>query len=114
MTTGIRGAYLRSLRAGETRFPPECLEYLRRLIHRACFAGAGFRDLPAAGLCEIFGKQVEADFGTFSKAVLERWGLETCGDLGRAVFLLAENGCLTLRENETREDYEAQGPIRIG
>ena len=114
MSAGIRSANLRILRAGGATFPPECLEYLYRLIHRACFAGEGYRDLPAAELCSLFRMQVGADFGIFADDVLHRWGLRNHGDLGSAVFLLAENGCLVLREGETREDYEAQGPIRIG
>jgi uncharacterized repeat protein (TIGR04138 family) len=114
MTADLRSAYLAMRRSGADLFPPECLEYLLHLILRASFQGKGFRDLPAAELCRIFRAQAEADFGAFAEATLERFGLDTFDDLGRAVFLLAEHGCLTLRDGETRADYAEAGPIRFG
>ncbi|MDB5104517.1 MAG: hypothetical protein JWP91_2206 [Fibrobacteres bacterium] len=114
MPADIRSAYLAMRREGQESFPPECLEYLFHLIYRASYQGKGFRDLPAAELCRIFRAQAAADFGVLAGEALARFGLRSYGDMGRAVFLLARNGCLTLREGETIEAYASLGPIRMG
>jgi uncharacterized repeat protein (TIGR04138 family) len=114
MSTDIRTAYLAMRRKGTDAFPPECFEYLFHLIYRTAFQGKGFRDLPAPELCRMFRIQVAADFGAFATEAMERFGLKTYGDMGRAVFLLAEHGCLSIREGETLQDYEAAGPLRFG
>jgi uncharacterized repeat protein (TIGR04138 family) len=114
MPADVRAAYLAMRRSGAAAFPPECLEYLLHLILRASFQGQGFRDLPAAELCRIFRAQVAADFGAFAGETMERFGLKTFADLGSAVSLLAEYGCLTLRDGETPADYAEAGPIRFG
>ncbi|MDB5049583.1 MAG: hypothetical protein JWO30_2654 [Fibrobacteres bacterium] len=113
MSVDIRAAHLAMRRSGSDVFPPECLEYLLHLVFRASFQGKGFRDLPAAELCRILRQQAAEDFGTFAEMTLDRFGLKTFDDVGRAVFLLAEHGCLTLRDGETRADYAAAGPIRF-
>lgn len=114
MPADIRAAYLAMRRKSVDAFPPECFEYLFHLIYRAAFQGKGFRDLPAPELCRMFREQAIADFGGFVEDTMERFGLKTYGDVGRAVFLLAEHGCLSIREGETLEDYEAAGPLRFG
>lgn len=113
MSVDIRTAYLAQLREGSTSFSPECLEYLFQIIYRATFQGKLFRDLPAAELCRIFRGQAAADFGAFAPETMERFGLATFGDLGRAVGLLVRSGCLALHEGESLEAYAALGAIRF-
>lgn len=113
MGADIRQAYLEIRKAGETRHPPEFLEYLFRLVFRSSIKGERFEHLNAPDLCAAFQDQVQSDFGELAGMVLDRWGVRTFGDLGRAVFLLAEHGCFTLRAEESLEEYAAAGPIRI-
>ena len=113
MASDLRAAYLAQLRSGDDSFPPECLEYVFQLVFRASYRGKGFRDLPAAELFRIFHRQVADDFGSFAPNALDRFGLRSGGDLGRAIFLLAGSGCLSLGQGETLEAYASLGPIRF-
>ena len=113
MSADIRLAYLGMRKAGENRFPPEFLEYLYRFVFRASLKGKDFQHVKTSELCSGFQSQVIADFGTMTEQVLKRWGIRSFGDLGDAVFLLAEHGCFNLIEQDTREEYAAAGPIRI-
>lgn len=117
MASDLRAVYLAQLlgpRGVIDAFPPECLEYVFQLVFRASFQGKGFRDLQAAELFRIFQRQVADDFGSFAANAMERFGLRTGGDLGRAIFLLARGGCLSLGQGETLDAYAALGPIRFG
>src|SRR4051812_11948307 len=114
MAADLRAAYLAMRRSGNEDFSPECLEYLLHLILRSSFQGKGFRDLQAAELCRNFRAQAADDFGAFAPEAMARFGIRSGDDLGRAVFLLAEQGCLTLREGEARADYAAAGPFDFG
>lgn len=112
MAVDLRAAYLSIRQRGESSFPPECLEYVMRLILRLAYRGKGFRDLPPPELCRAFRTQVAEDFGAFADAALERFGIRCGDDLGRLVFLLAEQGCLTVKAGENRDQYAAAGPFR--
>lgn len=114
MPADLRGAYLAMRRAGDPAPPPECLDYLLQLVSRLARAPGGPRHLAAAELCQAFQRQVTADFGALAGEVLARWNLRACSDLGRAVFLLARHGCLSLRDGETLKEYEDAGVIRTG
>lgn len=107
----LREAYLAMLRDGAESFSPAGLEYIQRLLQRIAFQGKGYRDLRAPELCEAFRAAAAADFGPFLPETLEGFGMRTGADLGRAVFLLAAQGCLTLREGETLEEYAACGDL---
>jgi uncharacterized repeat protein (TIGR04138 family) len=113
MPVDVRTAYLAQLRERGDSFSPECLEYLFHIIYRATFQGKVHRDLPAAELCRIFRTQAAADFGAFAGEAMKRFGLDSYGDLGSAVGLLARAGCLSLREGESLEEYAAMGSIRF-
>ena len=110
----LREGYMTMLREGKDSFSPAGLEYLQRLIQRAAFQGKGYRDLRAAELCDAFRRAAAADFGPFLPEALEGFGIRTGADLGRAVFLLAAQGCLALREGETLEEYAAGGDLGSG
>ncbi|MEO6097945.1 MAG: hypothetical protein ABIW76_20700 [Fibrobacteria bacterium] len=114
MASDLRAAYLGQLRAGIDSFPPECLEYVFQLVFRASYRGKGFRDLSVTEVFHIFHRQVADDFGSFSSNALDRFGLRTGEDLGRAIFMLARSGCLSLGEGETLAAYAALGPMRFG
>lgn len=94
---------------GADAFAPPGLEYLMALIKRAAPQGKG--DLPAQELCRAFGRAAAQDFGPFLGDALERFAIRTGADLGRAVFLLAAQGCLTLRAGESLEEYAAYGRL---
>lgn len=103
-------AFLAAIRAGRADFDPRGLEYLLRLIARLSRGPSGRREVPAAALCEGFRVHAAADFGPMAAHVASRWGLASGSDLGRAVQLLADTGCLTLDPGECQEDYAAAGP----
>ena len=107
----LREAYQVMLREGSDSFSPAGLEYIQRLLQRVAFKGKGYRDLRAPELCEAFRAAAAADFGPFLSETLEGFGIRTGANLGRAVFLLAAHGCLTLREGETQEEYAACGDL---
>ena len=107
----LRAAYQAMLRGGAETFSPPGLEYLFGLIQRLAFRGKGFRDLRANEVCRAFGRSAASDFGPFLPEALERFGIRTGAELGRAVFLLAAQGCLALREGETLEEYAACGDL---
>ena len=113
MIADLRQAYLEMRRTGADRFTPEFLEYVYRFIFGTSLRGHEFQHLSAADLCSAFPRQMLADFGPMAGKVLERWGLRTFAELGEAVFLLAEKGCLSLHEKDSREDYAAAGPIPV-
>ncbi len=94
---------------GSDAFSPPGLEYLMALIKRAAPQGRG--DLPAHELCRAFGRAAAQDFGPFLGDALERFAMRTGADLGRAVFLLAAQGCLTLRDGESLQEYAAYGRL---
>lgn len=108
-----RAAHLSMLREGAERFSPAGLEYLLRLVQRAAFSGDGNRDVGAAEICDRFRRAAADDFGPFTRTALDRFGLATGDDLGRAVVLLARAGCLALREGETAAEYAACGDLGI-
>jgi uncharacterized repeat protein (TIGR04138 family) len=101
-----------SLREGVDAFSPAGLEYLLALIKR--MAAQGKSDLRADELCQAFGRAAAQDFGPFLAEALDRFAIRTGAELGRAVFLLAAEGCLTLREGETLEEYAACGRLGDG
>lgn len=105
----LREAYLAMLLEGKETFSPAALEYIQRLLQRIAFQGKGYRDLRAAELCEAFRAAVAADFGPFLPETLDGFGIKTGADLGRAVFLLSAQGCLTLREGESLDEYAVCG-----
>jgi len=107
----LREAHLAMFRDGVESFSPAGLEYIQRLLQRVAFQGKGYRDLRAAELFEAFRTATAADFGPFLPETLARFGIRTGADLGRAIFLLAAQGCLTLREGESLEEYAACGDL---
>jgi uncharacterized repeat protein (TIGR04138 family) len=100
------------LRGGANAFSPAGLEYLLALIRRTAPGGKG--DLRADALCRAFGRAVAQDFGPFRDEALDRFGIRTGAELGGAVFLLAAQGCLALRDGETLEEYAACGRLGDG
>jgi uncharacterized repeat protein (TIGR04138 family) len=66
-----------------------------------------------ADLCRTFEKAAAEDFGRLAPVVLDRWGLRSGADIGRAVLLLAEEKCLTLDEGESLDEYRAVGDFRF-
>ncbi|MBW8887153.1 MAG: hypothetical protein JF616_05270 [Fibrobacteres bacterium] len=107
----LREAHLAMFRDGAETFSPAGLEYIQRLLQRIAFQGKGYRDLRAMEACDAFRTATAADFGPFLAETLDGFGIRTGADLGRAIFLLAAQGCLTLREGESLEEYAACGDL---
>lgn len=105
-----RAAFLAAARAGLADFDARGLDYLQRLVARLSRGPSGYRAVSAAALCAGFRAHAAADFGALASHVASRWGLASGADLGRAVLLLADGGCLTLDPGESLEDYAAAGP----
>lgn len=113
----FQAAFQAAVRAGMDRFAPRGLEYLAFLVMAIAGKGAGpgapSRDIPPADLCRVFRDRASADFGRLAPRVLSRWGLASGGDLGKAIFLLAEKSCFSLNNGETWEEYAAAGEFRF-
>jgi uncharacterized repeat protein (TIGR04138 family) len=60
----------------------------------------------AGELLEGFRLQALKDFGPMAPLVLEHWGIRSCADIGRMVFLLVEAGAFGRTENDSVEDFE--------
>jgi uncharacterized repeat protein (TIGR04138 family) len=114
MACDPRPAYLAMLADGRETFSPAGLEYLLQLIRRTAFLGKGYRDLPAAELCAAFRRSAQADFGPFLRDALDRFGIRTGEELGRAVFLLAAHRCLSLKDGENLREYAECGGLEGG
>ncbi len=109
MPGDLRTAYLAMRREGAGDFSPAALEYLFRLVQRVSFQGKGHRDLSPTELCAHFARSTAEDFGDFTADALRGFGITAGADLGRAVFLLARQGCLELRDGEQQDEYAAYG-----
>jgi uncharacterized repeat protein (TIGR04138 family) len=117
MPRDARAGILAAARAGADRFEPRGLEYLYvlivRLARKGPVAGGAPRHLAPAELCRAFREAASADFGRLASHVVERWGLASGGQVGGAVRLLAEQGCLKSEADEAWEDYDAAGLFRF-
>ena len=108
-----QAAFMAAVRQAAGQFAPRGLEYVYHQVLRLARRGSGFRQVPAPEFCRVFLEMASADFGNLALHVLERWGLRSGEDLGRAIFLLAERKCLSLADGETLEDYAAAGVFRF-
>jgi uncharacterized repeat protein (TIGR04138 family) len=113
MGVDLRTAYLEMHSAGRADYPPQCLEYVHRLILVHARLGNGYRHLPAGEVCQAFQRGVAADFGKLAPQVLQHWRVNSFHDLGKAVFLLADYRCLALEAGDSLRDYENAGAIRL-
>lgn len=109
MAPDLRSAFLAASDRASGAVGARGLEYLYRLILRLSRQGGSFRQVPPAELCRAFERHAGREFGRLAPVVAGRWGLRSGTDLGRAVFLLAEQRCLALPEGETLDEYAAAG-----
>jgi uncharacterized repeat protein (TIGR04138 family) len=113
MTPDLHLAYLRIRKAYGEGFPPEFFEYLYHFIFRSSLKGKDFQHLTVSEICKTFPKQMQADFGSMAASVLERWGVLDFAQVGQAIFLLAEQACFQLNDQDSLEEYAAAGPIQF-
>jgi uncharacterized repeat protein (TIGR04138 family) len=45
-------------------------------------------------------------YGPMAQTVLEEWGIRSCADFGRIVFIMVENGMLKKTEKDSMADFE--------
>jgi uncharacterized repeat protein (TIGR04138 family) len=60
----------------------------------------------AGELLEGFRLHALKEFGPMTTLVLDHWGIRSCADIGRMVFLLVEAGAFGRTENDSVEDFE--------
>jgi uncharacterized repeat protein (TIGR04138 family) len=101
--TDWTSAYARLHAAGEAAFPPACLYYVLECVRRA--ARTKGASLTPAEIVMSFRTGARTDFGPLLPEVLADWGLESPGDLGRAVLLLGRTGALSLSPSDTPEAF---------
>jgi uncharacterized repeat protein (TIGR04138 family) len=60
----------------------------------------------AMELLDGFRTKALKDFGPMSTLVLDHWGIRSCADIGRMVFLLVEAGAFGRTESDSVQDFE--------
>lgn len=113
MSLDRKAAFLGAVRQGAGDFAPRGLEYVYHQVIRLARQGSGYRQVPALEFCRVFQELAAADFGRLAPHVLETWGLRSGEALGRAIFLLADWKCLSVKHGETLEEYAAAGSFRF-
>lgn len=113
MGINLRTAYFEIRKSGVTKYSPEFLEYLFRLIFQSSIHGKEFRHLGAKNICATFKNKVQEDFGEKASLILDRWQIKSYRDLGEAVLLLAKHGCFTLKPEDTLEEFVNAGLIHL-
>jgi uncharacterized repeat protein (TIGR04138 family) len=93
-------------------YAPEGYQFLREsleatLKRRAKSKQKSSHDghVSAGELLEGFRIQALKEFGPMAPLVLEHWGIRSCSDIGRMVFLLVEAGAFGRTENDSVEDF---------
>ncbi len=95
---------------GEATFPPAGLHYLLQLTRQA-YRDRGGKPLLPREWTEEFRRRIRADFGRLGPAVLEHWELRRAEDLGQALLLLGQIGCLQLGAEDTVSAFAAEGTL---
>lgn len=113
MEINLRTAYFEIRKSGITKYSPEFLEYLFRLIFQSSIHGKDFRHLTVKNICASFKNKVQEDFGDKASLILEKWQINCYQDLGEAVFLLAKHGCFSLKPEDTLEEFVNAGQIHL-
>jgi uncharacterized repeat protein (TIGR04138 family) len=94
-------------------YMPEGYDFLRESLEATLKRRAKSKQKTSHGghvsageLLEGFRIQALKDFGPMAPLVLEHWGIRSCADIGRMVFLLVEAGAFGRTENDSVEDFE--------
>lgn len=94
-------------------YRPEGYDFLRESLEATLKRRSKSKQKPSHGghvsageLLEGFRLQALKDFGPMAPLVLEHWGIRSCADIGRMVFLLVEAGAFGRTENDSVEDFE--------
>lgn len=98
--------------ARENGFGEEGLRLLLAVIHGLSMRRSLAGDGPHLGSEQVamgFYATAQERFGVLTRDVLEHWGMETPGLLGKAVTLLVEAGFLA-RSDDEADDYDQLPP----
>jgi uncharacterized repeat protein (TIGR04138 family) len=97
----------------EPSYSPEGYDFLRESLEATLKRRAKSKQKASHGghvsageLLEGFRLQALKDFGPMAPLVLDHWGIRSCADIGRMVFLLVEAGAFGRTENDSVEDFE--------
>jgi uncharacterized repeat protein (TIGR04138 family) len=89
------------------QFLRESLEASLKRRSKSRQKGADGGHVSAGELLEGFRFHALKNFGPMTPLVLEHWGIRSCSDIGRMVFLLVEAGAFGRTESDSVEDFEA-------
>ena len=98
--------------AQEEKYRPEGYQFLRESLEATLKKRSKSKQkspsthVSAGELLEGFRVLTLKEFGPMAPLVLEYWGITSCRDIGRMVFLLVEAGALGRTENDSINDFE--------
>jgi uncharacterized repeat protein (TIGR04138 family) len=94
-------------------YRPEGYDFLRESLEATLKRRAKSKQKASQGghvsageLLEGFRLQALKEFGPMAPLVFDHWGIRSCADIGRMVFLLVEAGAFGRTENDSVEDFE--------
>lgn len=97
----------------DSSYRPEGYDFLRESLEATLKRRSKSKQKPSHGghvtageLLEGFRLQALKEFGPMTPLVLEHWGIRSCADIGRMVFLLVEAGAFGRTESDSVEDFE--------
>jgi uncharacterized repeat protein (TIGR04138 family) len=116
MNSGLASFYLEILEKDEADYPFELYSFLYETIVNTAIsekAAAGLEKkvhhLSPEKICALFSQRLRQEFDSFTRLVLDSWHVNSSSDVGRAVFKMAEYGCLKLSGTEEMQDFERAG-----
>jgi uncharacterized repeat protein (TIGR04138 family) len=98
--------------AQEEKYRPEGYQFLRESLEATLKKRSKSKQkhtashVSATELLEGFRLLALKEFGPMTPLVLEYWGINSCKDIGRMVFLLVEAGAFGRTENDSIDDFE--------
>ena len=95
----------------ESRFLPEGYHFLRESLEATLKKRAKSKEsrslhVTPGELLEGFRRHALKEFGPMAPTVLEFWGIASCADIGRMVFLLVEAGAFGRTEQDSPEAFD--------
>jgi len=97
----------------DSSYKPEGYDFLRESLEGTLKRRAKSKQkathgghVSAGELLEGFRVQALKEFGPMAPLVLDHWGIRSCADIGRMVFLLVEAGAFGRTESDSVEDFE--------
>jgi uncharacterized repeat protein (TIGR04138 family) len=93
-------------------YSPEGYQFLRESLEATLKKRAKSKEprqsshVTPGELLEGFRRHALKEFGPMTPTVLQYWGISSCSDIGKMVFLLVEAGAFGRTEQDSPEDFE--------